>query len=131
MVVYAQRRRQTAIPGDLAGRNQLTHSHKSTDQILEELLNNPEPDRPLRGHEIARILFLGRIEPGEYRYETGYMDGSVEIETFTVDEDGQVKDLKIWREGPNNPTSELTSRERKGRRSTKRTAEEDSGRNDR
>lgn len=109
----------------------MTSRHKSTDEILEELLDNPEPDRPLRGHEIARILSLGRIEPREYQYEVGYMDGSVEIETFTVDEDGHVKDLKIWRERPDGSTAEPASRKGKGRRSKKRTARPGPGRNDR
>lgn len=109
----------------------MTRRNKSTDEILEELLDNPEPDRPLRGHELVRMLSLGRIDPGEYRYEVGYMDGSVEIETFTVGEDGQVKDLKIWREHPDGQASGQAARKGKGRRSKKRTAGPGSGRNDR
>lgn len=104
----------------------MTRRHKSTDEILEELLGNPEPDRPLRGHEIARMLSLGCIEPGEYRYEDG-----VEIETFTVDEDGQVKNLKIWRERPDGQVSGQAARKGKARRSKKRAAERTPGRNDR
>lgn len=104
----------------------MTRRHKSTDEILEELLGNPETDRPLRGHEIAQMLFLGRIEPGEYRYEDG-----VEIETFTVEEDGQVKDLKIWRGHPDSQAPEPAARKGKGRRSKKHTRERTPGRNDR
>ncbi len=71
-----------------------------TDEILEELLKNPEPERPLRGHEIIRMANAGRIPPGEYRYESPLADGRIEIETFEVDEDGRVKNLKIWIENP-------------------------------
>jgi hypothetical protein len=71
-----------------------------TDEILEELLNNPEPERPLRGHELIRMAYAGRIPPGEYRYEREFMDGRIEIETFEADEDGRVKNLKIWIENP-------------------------------
>jgi hypothetical protein len=71
-----------------------------TDEILEELLKHPEPERPLRGHEIIRMAYMGRIPPGEYRYETEFMDGRKQIETFEADEDGQVKNLKIWVENP-------------------------------
>ncbi len=67
-----------------------------TDEILEELLNDPEPERPLRGHEIIRMAYAGRIPPGEYRYESPLVDGRKEIETFEADEDGRVKNLKIW-----------------------------------
>lgn len=35
-----------------------------------------------------RMLYMGRIPPGEYRYETESMDGKREIETFEADEDG-------------------------------------------
>ncbi len=71
-----------------------------TDEILEELLNNPEPERPLRGHEILRMAYAGSIPPGEYRYESPLVDGRKEIETFEADEDGRVKNLKIWVEEP-------------------------------
>ena len=71
-----------------------------TDEILEELLRNPEPERPLRGHEITRMANGGRIPPGEYRYESPLEDGRKEIETFEADEDGRVKNLKIWVENP-------------------------------
>ncbi len=71
-----------------------------TDEILEELLNDPEPERPLRGHEIIRMANAGRIPPGEYRYESPLVDGRKEIETFEADEDGRVKNLKIWVENP-------------------------------
>lgn len=134
VVVHAQRRRQAVVRGDFVGGNQLTRRQKSTDEILEELLDNPESDRPLRGHEIARILFLGRIEPGEYRYEidkVGDTGDSVEIETFKVDEDGNVKDLKTWRERPDGSTAESATRKGKGRRSKKRPARPGPGRNDR
>jgi hypothetical protein len=59
-------------------------------------LNDPEPERPLRGHEIIRMAYAGRIPPGEYRYESPLVDGRKEIETFEADEDGRVKNLKIW-----------------------------------
>jgi hypothetical protein len=78
----------------------LPRKRTRTDEILEELLNNPEPERPLRGHQIMRMLYMGRIPPGEYRYETESMDGKREIETFEADEDGRVKNLKIWVEKP-------------------------------
>jgi hypothetical protein len=67
-----------------------------TDEILEELLSNPEPERPLRGYEILRMTYAGRIPPGEYRYESPLVDGRKEIETFEADEEGKVKNLKIW-----------------------------------
>lgn len=71
-----------------------------TDEILEELLSNPEPERPLRGYEILRMAYAGHIPPGEYRYESPLVDGRKEIETFEADEDGRVKNLKIWVEEP-------------------------------
>jgi hypothetical protein len=71
-----------------------------TDEILEELLNNPEQERPLQGHEIIRMANAGRIPPGEYRYESPLVDGRKQIETFEADEDGRVKNLKIWVEDP-------------------------------
>jgi len=70
-----------------------------TDEILEELLNNPEPERPLRGHEILRMAYAGCIPPGEYRYESPLVDGRKEIETFEVNEEGKIMNLKIWVEG--------------------------------
>lgn len=70
-----------------------------TDEILEELLNNPEPERPLYGHEILRMAYAGHIPPGEYRYETD-VDGGKQIETFEADDEGRVKNLKIWVENP-------------------------------
>jgi hypothetical protein len=74
-----------------------------TDEILEELLNNPEPERPLRGYEILRMAYAGHIPPGEYRYESPLVDGSKEIETFEADEHGKIKNLKIWVENPSQP----------------------------
>ena len=71
-------------------------------EILEELL----PERPLRGHELLRLASAGRIPPGEYRYETEYMDGRKRIETFEADENGRVKNLKIWVEEPESAESE-------------------------
>jgi hypothetical protein len=71
-----------------------------TDEILEELLNDAEPERPLRGHELVRMAYMGRIPPGEYRYEREFMDGRIEIETFEAGENGRVKNLKIWIENP-------------------------------
>jgi hypothetical protein len=67
---------------------------------LKKQLNDPELERPLRGHQIMRMLYMGRIPPGEYRYETESIDGKREIETFEADEDGRVKNLKIWVEKP-------------------------------
>ena len=75
------------------------------DEILEELLNDPEPERPLRGHEIIRMAYAGRIPPGEYRYETEYVDGRKQIETFEADKEGRVKNLKIWVENPSSAES--------------------------
>lgn len=71
-----------------------------TDEILEELVNNPEPERSLRGYEIIRMVCAGRIPPDEYRYETELMDGRKQIETFEADENGRVKNLKTWIENP-------------------------------
>ncbi|MDQ3816591.1 MAG: hypothetical protein M3362_02730 [Acidobacteriota bacterium] len=73
---------------------------KKTDEKLKEQLNDPVPERPLRGHQIMRMLYMGRIPPGEYRYETESINGRREIETFEADEDGRVKNLKIWVEKP-------------------------------
>lgn len=83
-----------------------------TDEILEELLNNPEPERPLRGHEILRMTYVGRIPPGEYRYESPLVDGRKEIETFEADEEGKVKNLKIWVEEPESTGSKPKRRKR-------------------
>jgi hypothetical protein len=88
----------------------LPRKRTRTDEILEELLNDSEPERPLRGHEIIRMLYMGRIPPGEYRYETESMDGRREIETFEADEDGRVKNLKIWVEKPRAPKSKPKKR---------------------
>lgn len=87
-----------------------------TDEILEELLKNPEPERPLRGHEIIRMLYMGRIPPGEYRYETESMDGKREIETFEADEDGRVKNLKIWVKNPEPKESKLKKQKTRTRK---------------
>lgn len=86
-----------------------------TDEILEELLNNPEPERPLRGYEILRMTCAGHIPPGEYRYEFPLVDGRKQIETFEADEDGQVKNLKIWVEAPETVESEPTRVTKRGR----------------
>ena len=86
------------------------------DEILEELSNSPEPERPLRGHELLRMDYAGRIPPGEYRYETEYMDGRKEIETFEADEDGRVRNLKIWIEDPEPAESKPGKRGPGGRR---------------
>lgn len=88
-----------------------------TDEILEELLNDPEPERPLRGYEIIRLAYAGRIPPGEYRYESEFMDGRKQIETFEADEDGRVKNLKIWIENPESAESKPKKRETSRRRS--------------
>lgn len=85
-----------------------------TDEILEELLNNSELERPLRSHELLRMANGGRIPPGEYRYETEYMDGKKQIETFEADEEGRVKNLKIWIEEPE-PTESNPKRGRRKR----------------
>lgn len=74
----------------------LPNRSKSTDEILEELLNESEPERPLRGHEIIRMICLGNIPPGDYRYESVKMDGSTEIETFSVNKNGRITKLKTW-----------------------------------
>ena len=87
-----------------------------TDEILEELLNDPEPERPLRGHELIRLAYMGRIPPGEYRYEREFMDGRIEIETFEADEDGRVKNLKIWVENPEPAVSKSKKRRTKRQR---------------
>lgn len=83
-----------------------------TDEILEELLKNPELERPLRGHEILRMTYAGRIPPGEYRYESPLVDGRIEIETFEADEEGRVKNLKIWVEEPESTESKPKRRKR-------------------
>jgi hypothetical protein len=72
---------------------------------LKKQLNDPDLERPLRGHQIMRMLYMGRIPPGEYRYETESMNGRREIETFEADEDGRVKNLKIWIEKPGSTKS--------------------------
>ncbi len=84
-----------------------------TDEILEELLNNPEPERPLRGYEILRMTYAGHIPPGEYRYESPLVDGKKEIETFEADEDGRVKNLKTWIEEPESVESKPKRRQEK------------------
>lgn len=67
-------------------------------------MNNPEPERPLYGHELLRMAYAGRIPPGEYRYETD-VDGGKQIEIFEADEDGRVRNLKIWVEEPESAES--------------------------
>jgi hypothetical protein len=91
--------------------------HTETDEILEELLNDTGPERPLRGHELIRIVYAGRIPPGEYRYETEYMDGRKLIETFEADKDGRVRKLKIWVEDPDAEDPKPEKRRVKARRS--------------
>jgi hypothetical protein len=73
----------------------VTRRRKSTDEILEGLLRDPEPERPLRGHELLAMLSLGNLEPGNYEVETALPDGSVEVETFRVDEEGEVRDVEV------------------------------------
>lgn len=73
----------------------MTRRRKSTDEILEGLLSNPEPERPLRGHEVLSMLNLGNIEPGNYEVETAHPDGSVETEAFRVNEDSLIQDLEV------------------------------------
>jgi hypothetical protein len=95
----------------------------TTDKNLKGPSNNLGTERRLRGHEILRALSHGRIDPGEYRYEVEYMDGSVEVETFRVDKSGHIRDLKIKRERPNITESEPASQKEEGcrsRRTTKR-----------
>lgn len=59
----------------------------------------------MHGHELLRMIHAGRIPPGEYRYETD-VDGRKQIETFEADEEGRVKNLKIWVEEPESSGSE-------------------------
>lgn len=99
----------------------MPHRRTRADEKLKEQLNNPEPERPLRGHQIMRMLYMGRIPPGEYRYETESIDGKREIETFEADEDGRVKNLKIWVEKPG-PTKSKSRKQ--GARKSKRSATE-------
>lgn len=93
----------------------LQRRRTKTDEILEELLNDPGPERPLRGHEVIRMVYAGRIPPGEYRYETQLVDGRKEIETFEADENGRVKNLKTWVENPVSPESKPKKRATKMR----------------
>ncbi len=69
----------------------------------------------LRYHEILRMANAGRIPPSEYRYETEYVDGRKQVKTFEADEDGRVKNLKIWVEDPEPPGSK-SKRRGEGRR---------------
>jgi hypothetical protein len=64
------------------------------------------------------MVHAGRIPPGEYRYETQLVDGSKEIETFEADEDGRVKNLKIWIEDLVSPEPEPKKRATKTRRTS-------------
>jgi hypothetical protein len=96
----------------------LPRKRTRTDEILEELLNNPEPERPLRGHQIMRMLYMGRIPPGEYHYETESIDGKREIETFEADEDGRVKNLRIWVEKPGSTKSKSRKQGARPRRAS-------------
>lgn len=95
----------------------MPHQRTRADEILEELLNDPEPERPLHGHEILRMIYAGRIPPGEYRYETEYMDGRKQIETFEADDDGRVRNLKIWVENQRPALSRSKQRGTRGQRS--------------
>ncbi len=73
----------------------MTRKRRTTDEILEELLSNEEPERPLHGHELLSMLGLGEIEPGNYEVETTLPDGSVETEKFRVDDEGEVRDVEV------------------------------------
>lgn len=110
----------------------MQRKHTETDEILEELLNDQGPERPLRGHELIRMVYAGRIPLGEYRYETEYIDGRKLIETFEADEDGRVRNLKIWVEDPDAADPEPEKRKVRARRSgaasaTKRGARKSDG----
>jgi len=74
------------------------------------------------------MLYMGRIPPGEYRYETESMDGRREIETFEADEDGRVKNLRIRVEKPRAPKSKPKKRGTRTRRTS--TAKRGPGRPD-
>jgi len=100
----------------------LPRKRTRTDEILEELLKDEGPERPLRGHEIIRMLYAGRIPPGEYRHETEYMDGRKEVETFEADEEGRVRNLKIWVETPDLANKKPGKQKRGERRSRTRGA---------
>ena len=94
----------------------MPHSRTRPDEILEELLNDPDPERPLRGHEILRMAYAGRIPPGEYRYEAEYMDGRKQIETFEADKHGRANNLKIWVANPELAQSKPKKREKRRQR---------------
>jgi hypothetical protein len=78
----------------------LPSKRKQNNEASHSLLKNAELERPLSGHELIRLQYMGRIPPGEYRCENEYIDGSIKIETFRVDEDGHIKGLTSWVEKP-------------------------------
>lgn len=102
-----------------SGERALPSRPKSTDEILEELLQDTGPERLLCGHEIIRMVYAGRIPPGEYHYETEYVDGRIQIETFRADKNGNIRNLKIWIENPD--TAKSKSRKRNGKAHRSRT----------
>lgn len=63
---------------------------KSTDELLEDLLEDDSPERPLTGPEILSMLFIGNTPLGRYETELCQQDGSVEIESFVVGEGGEI-----------------------------------------
>lgn len=60
---------------------------------------------------LSATAYAGCIPPGMHRYETEYMDGRKQTETFEVDEEGRVKNLKIWVEDPQPAESKPKKRE--------------------
>lgn len=74
---------------------------KSTDEILEELLQDDSPPRPLTGTEILSMLCIGNIPPGRYETELCQPEGIVEVESFVVSEDGEIGEHQARKEKKN------------------------------
>lgn len=96
---------------------------KLIDELFDRLLRRPQADGPLSGHEVVSELIPGGgAEPGHYRLESHGADGSVKVETFRVDEQGQVVDVRVSvrkaRPGPGKGERKKT---RKPKRKSKRT----------
>jgi hypothetical protein len=80
----------------------LPRKRKSTDKAPDKLTDNTETERPLKFHEMMRMLHMGRIPPGDYCKKTEYMDGRVKTEIFKVDAKGRIRGIQcsIEESGP-------------------------------
>jgi hypothetical protein len=89
----------------------LASNRKESNKPRRTPLRKLEAGGQLAAHEIACLVYQG-LPPGEHRCETEYFDGRTEIETFRVDENGQIRDVKRWIEKPN-PSQPKSAKKKK------------------